>query len=920
MEAPDVDSRVGQLASRLVIPEVKTGENLRLGESEYLIVKELGSGDISEVYRAKLVGVEDDLPEVVVKLPRRDYLSQLTVSSDQIEQTAQALLGGRREEAEKSLLNVAAVRVEGEIIEKLNRAEVTDWDTLTTVAARLKRAVETPGRKIIACLDSGYESGCPFVVQETAPSQIDINDFIVGKTGDEDRFLSLAVSLVEAMNLAHDQGIAFKDFDPRTKKDRIRVGGDRDGSEIKVIDWNVSGTRKDFSGDLRLLGGNLFHFCTGVILDVNHLPPEYEIGALAPNWDKLSFGLRQVIQRSLSRDPERSFRDAEAILDELKYLQKLSLIAREDGRKAELSGEYFRMREQEEWNKAATVAWVGLHSKKAVPDESGSASQWQQNFDDAVRRIDERYWANVVGAEISLLAGMYSQAAAGFSRASVETGHPAVAYHARVGALVAKICQRLKNEVEVDAMQEGGAFWKAVGEVQSAFEANDFESAAGSLNVLSHEYKPVGEWKEFAELKSWAEAGEVMLEAKKNWLDGLKETNLDAKLALLLKSKRGFTVLWEKRGNLPFPGVGQTNEQLDKEIEGTWVGFWQENDKIEGQLAQLQIGLGSLVGEKRIHHLIEIQSFLEKRSGQLASLAELAGSGDDASRLVRILENLRSRREQVDQVILNGGVDVEEIEELRRQAELSRGIFEILQGRGLVESSSEVKDVIEALLAAREAAEKLRTEMEEGRRLTQTLREAGIDPDGDILEQIKELRRSGRGVPGGGREAPAVEEVSPAEKGKDTGLILGSLERLKSTYPQLPDGEEMSELVETITSQIPNATGREVLRQVATALVQRLNLGGDFLRDWRRQVVDGFMDLVSPELAEQILEARNEYSRKDRKVTRLSGRIESMQKRLPEAALRVLEGELDEEKSNQSELVQRLAELENQVIDKYLLR
>ena len=261
-------------------------ETITLGNYQYTIQRRLGQGAITDAYQAIPLLNEGDTPPVVIKTPVNDEPDIIT-----------------------------QVKREIEALDILNRGEMPAfWATTTDLSERLQLAQETASRRlIIVNLDSGLLStDQPYIVQEFAPPEFD--RFDIRERSDEIRMLTVVHALSRALALAHQNGLAFKDFEPQTKGDRLRVRWLDEAQtelEFKVTDWNITGTAADFSQDLILFGGHLYYLLLGhyLILNNNEPPANLSLG-IEGNWNKLSIGSRQIIQRLLHRDPKRRYHSA----------------------------------------------------------------------------------------------------------------------------------------------------------------------------------------------------------------------------------------------------------------------------------------------------------------------------------------------------------------------------------------------------------------------------------------------------------------------------------------------------------------------------------------------------------------------------------------------------------------------------------
>ena len=266
-----------------------------LGRDAFTIQEYLGAGAISLVYRATPIEMPGE--HVIVKVLKDD--------DAQDDDKAQAL------------------RNEAEVLARLNQAEDPHWANLHTFQERFEFARQTArNRHVIAGLANGeLAGGQPASIQETAPPAFE--RFVINSWTDERRLLSIAESVVSTMTLAHESKLAFKDFEPVTKGDRIRLNWlDERGEtfELKIIDWNITGGPEDFAQDLLYLGGHLFYFLVGqhITYDQEGRPPA-RLGHGLPAWENLTEGTRQLLSRLLNRDARLRYVSANNLLADLHW-------------------------------------------------------------------------------------------------------------------------------------------------------------------------------------------------------------------------------------------------------------------------------------------------------------------------------------------------------------------------------------------------------------------------------------------------------------------------------------------------------------------------------------------------------------------------------------------------------------------------
>lgn len=185
-------------------------------------------------------------------------------------------------------------------------------------------------KRIIAMLDSGnLPSGLPFVIQEVAPGKI-FSPFEIKSFIDERQMLAVAAAVAEAMSLAHQHQLAFKDFDPEQKHDRIFLQWLSEGHDtfkMRVIDWNITGGPEDIAQDLIYLGCYLYYLFTGEHLKLVDNKPNLDVLQGQNAWQRISLGTRQIIQRLLNLDPTGVYNQANAAHDDLTRWHSLMMSA-----------------------------------------------------------------------------------------------------------------------------------------------------------------------------------------------------------------------------------------------------------------------------------------------------------------------------------------------------------------------------------------------------------------------------------------------------------------------------------------------------------------------------------------------------------------------------------------------------------------
>lgn len=272
-------------AKQQAMKQQESGQLIQLGDTWYCLGKQLGSGSMASVALAVMQGVPP--PAHVIIKRARDAAS------------------------------LAEMQHEAEVLAVLNACEAQHigiaWPT--QAATRLRCAHETSHeRAIIALLDAGEDAeGAPFLVQEYAPPMF--QPFPVRSLADEARMLSVARRLIDALALVHSCGFALKDFNPQGMKgDRIRLARPYEKPfNLKLIDWNITGSAQEQAQDLFYLGGHLYTFLLGAGLPWRANQPPADLGAGVAGWEPLSQGSRHILQRLLSRNEHERYPTAAAL-------------------------------------------------------------------------------------------------------------------------------------------------------------------------------------------------------------------------------------------------------------------------------------------------------------------------------------------------------------------------------------------------------------------------------------------------------------------------------------------------------------------------------------------------------------------------------------------------------------------------------
>lgn len=369
----------------------KASEVISLGQDNYQIVRFLGCGAVADVYLAKWLGHEN--VDLIIKVLRDDY-KKIPFQEDR-EKLFQAM------------------QAEVDALTRLNLSEDSNWGKLLLVADKISKARKTQNkRKIIALFDKGVINEFPYLIQELAPAEF--KPFEVNDLQSERKMLQVALGIAQAIQIAHSNKIALKDFEPYTKGDRIRLHWhDSNGFEIKIIDWNINGIDdSDFKTDLVYLGCHFYRFFVGEYLpfdNSSHLPPEKL--DLYPAWNaNLNEGSRLILQRLLSRIPIERYssidelvNDLSTWLDDLKQYSKHSQSAEYIAKQCETAFN------SKQYRRVLALAHLALDNIENLsnPEREGFNTQ----ISAAREKIEENYWPIIDKARLAYSMQKYDRSA-----------------------------------------------------------------------------------------------------------------------------------------------------------------------------------------------------------------------------------------------------------------------------------------------------------------------------------------------------------------------------------------------------------------------------------------------------------------------------------------------------------------------------
>lgn len=433
---------------------------LTLNQKRYRIVANIGGGAVAAVSVAVPLDSEDE-SQVIIKRLRPD-----DVNPSKIE----------------------GMRREAEVLRVLNAAE------------RHKPAAE---RLIVALLDSGdLAPNAPFVIQEMAPPAF--IPFNIKSLGDERTMLAVALAVAEAMTLAHEHNFAFSDFNPDTKRDRIRLEG-LEGSDtfsLRVIDWNITGGPEDFAKDLLNLGGYLYYLFVGPRLEVKK--PTYDLLQSQADRDHLTEGTRQIIRRLLNLDPARVYRQITDVRNDLAWQHTIMVTAELPAPTRALRDAVLNARTSVRPDRVIAIADLAARLPIS-PDDVKMFADWSKK---AFEDLEKQARVPLSDALLQLGSGYYEQAVQEFDEALRKLAPGgAPARHGRIYRLLARAGSELKEHSR-DPRQEKG--WKELDAAAEALEKREWKIARDAVYEATRTLLNV---KAVAAMAGWAEAGLLVEDA-----------------------------------------------------------------------------------------------------------------------------------------------------------------------------------------------------------------------------------------------------------------------------------------------------------------------------------------------------------------------------------------------------------------------
>lgn len=429
--------------------KLKIGQILDFKGYSYELRAQLGSGAVSDVYLAVLVGAEPPA-EVAIKIVH--------------------------EQAGPESRQAEGARAEAEVLTILNRTEDRLWASQTNPIARLNYAQKNPEtRRIIGLLDSGPDDDGRIVqIQELAPPAF--RRLTLQGIEQERALIGVAEAVARAIAHAHVQGFALKDFEPRGEKvDRIRVDWNAP-KQVKIIDWNITAgpdaTADEKASDLLYLGGHLFYFFSGEQVELTGRAPD---DLSIPGWNMLHEGSRQIVRQLLNQ----RYRSAREVRDDLSWwLATLAL--RNTGefeRRVRLAGERH--------DRKLAVADLALRLELGPAEREHFTQIAEQARRDLAR-------ANRVQLEqgfVNLRTGLYQKAVQEFERNLRDPQlPPELAQQARLYQLQAQFAIWLRDQAPGRNISRNPA-WQLVNRAVEDIQRQQWQSALDALRDAAEKLK-----------------------------------------------------------------------------------------------------------------------------------------------------------------------------------------------------------------------------------------------------------------------------------------------------------------------------------------------------------------------------------------------------------------------------------------------
>ena len=469
-----------QSPTQLILMKLQIGQIAHFNDYTYEVRSQIGSGTVSDVYLATLEGAPAPA-EVVIKL-------------------VQDRAGPDSRQAQ-------GARTEADVLMVLNRAEDKQWTGLDGPVARFNRARQTvASRRIIALLDSGVDTnGRVFLIQEQAPPAF--RPIPIENVDDERRIIGVAEAIARAIELAHANGYALKDFEPQGEKaDRIRIDWDAP-SNVKIIDWNITAgpnaTVAEKASDLVYLGGHLYYFLVGKHIDPSD-QVSIKLGMSEDSWTEKSSedrpyiiceGSRSIVRRLLYR----RYRDAREVREDLSWW--MATLAQKSASDLDV-----RIRQAGD-RPDRKLAAADLALRLALnPQER---ERFERLADQMRREIERAERVLLDQGILNLRTGLYRKAIEEFDRNLRDPQFPPeLAREARLYRLQAQFAIWLREQTQGGNLSSNPV-WQLVGRAVDDLRRQQWPSALGALDDAIDRLPAVGTSNPLHQLHGVARAGQL---------------------------------------------------------------------------------------------------------------------------------------------------------------------------------------------------------------------------------------------------------------------------------------------------------------------------------------------------------------------------------------------------------------------------
>ena len=671
---PKVDDENSLSPAKFDIPKPEIGEVLTLETGSYT-VEQLLSGATSDAY----IITRDDGEKFALRLPNLRNVNLDEIELDKpifVDQTLTLAQVYQQIYSQGSTLSVAQKR---ELVNKALKSvpPLTGYYNILgcmledLVLIQLNEAQNAVNESvIIKRTEGGLWGTCPYSIQEYAPPEYENKQ--VGSIKDEQRVLIVMLQVAEAMGIAHSQGMALKDFKPPFKGDRIRC--DPKGL-VKIIDWNITGDNTDIPRDLIYMGGYLHSFLLGVQADVNDLPTHYEIGKGIPNWDVISQAAKNILQRTLSRDPSYRYSSTKQLIDDLAF--SIALIdkghaAQKDNEKGSagningLINDASYSSVQGEYNRVLAI--VDIFEKCQIELNEGQKGLLGNLKDVATKELKKKDLTLIAYAKATIFTGNFEKAKSEFLKIVSIIGDPEIKAQAQLLIFLCDYSIALAQAKGCDQYSipqvRNTTEWQTAQEASDALLSGDLKKAKKLVDNLDHALSAdpslLGVTKNFEVIQDCVKSLSLQTEAKQMWSELQQtETNHGEKFRTLSTILNKF-----QEGTASAHGIELLdNSAACKNVESALAQAWQELEadyqgiKVKTQQKDtldktaLSAELGTWIADlRKVSAALSEGDYQLSIEGMLAELEyqrKLLDFGEERTRLLTIIAEQKAQIEQL---------------------------------------------------------------------------------------------------------------------------------------------------------------------------------------------------------------------------------------------------------------------------------